>query len=227
MTKVLVTRTAPGALKTLAKLDRLGVEAVPAITAEIRAKSVGWPAAAEAIAVTSPNGAAWAASNSPSTELPVYAVGSATAAVMREAGYHDVTSADGDAEALSRLIASESVNRRIVHVRGGDQAFDLVADLNRRGVEAVSLIAYEAVTVDTLPGAALDAMSAGAVILIHSGKGAERMVQLASNRLAGLRAVVISAAAARPLSEVGLSRIDIAAAPDEDALLQALSATLV
>jgi uroporphyrinogen-III synthase len=227
MVKVLVTRTAPGALKTLSALDEMGVEAIPAITAEIRPQATGWPALAEAIAVTSPNGAAWAVSHAPSTTFPVYAVGAATAAVMREAGFGDVTSADGDAAALSRLIAEDSVNRRIVHVRGADQAFDLVADLNARGVEAISLIAYVAQRVDALPLEALDAMTPGSVVLIHSAMGAERLVQLAGDRLAGLRAVVISDAAALPLQGAGLSRIDIAASPNEGAVLQALAATLV
>jgi uroporphyrinogen-III synthase len=196
MVKVLVTRTAPGALKTLAALDRLGVEAIPAITAEIRPKATGWPALAEAIAVTSPNGAAWAVSHAPSTDFPVYAVGAATAAVMREGGFDDVTSADGDAESLARLIADESLNRRIVHVRGADQAFDLVADLNQRGIEAVSLIAYAAEPVDALADDTLAATEPGSVVLVHSAKGAERLMTLAGARLSGMRAVVISHVAA-------------------------------
>ncbi len=229
MTPVLVTRTAPGAEKTLARVEALGFEAIPAITAEIRPRDVVWPNGMDAIAVTSPNGARRAAELSPATNNPVYAVGDATAAVLREAGFANVISAAGDGEALAQMILDKIDDQHIVHVRGADQAFDLVAALQSRGVQATSLVAYAAEMVDALPDAALQAIGSGAVVLIHSAKGASRFLELSGGLEAvkALRAVAISADAARPLAQAGMVRIDIAAEPHEEALLATLCANPV
>ena len=179
MTKVLVTRTAPGAATTMARLKALGFEPVSAATAIIRPLEVAWPDGIEAIAVTSPNGARRAVALSPTKSLPVYAVGDATAHVMRDAGFGDVTSASGDGRALARLIVEESAPRPLVHIRGADQSFDLVSALKTEGIEATGLVAYTADRVDALPEAALSAIRPGQVLLIHSAKGASRFLQLA------------------------------------------------
>ncbi len=226
MVQVLVTRTAPGAYKTAERLKGLGFDPVLAITAEVRPRDVAWPEEVEAIAVTSPNGARRAVELSPTVRLPVYAVGDATASVMREAGFKDVTSAHGDGATLARAILDESVNRRFVHVRGAEQAFDLVAALKAGGTGAEPLIAYAAERVNALPSDALDAIKPGAIVLIHSANGAERFLSLAggSEALSGLRVFAISAEAAAPLMDAPLNRIDIASAPTEDALIAALVA---
>jgi uroporphyrinogen-III synthase len=105
----------------------------------------------------------------------------------------------------------------------------VVAALEKQGLQAVAAIAYAAETVDQLPAAALDAMRPGAVVLIHSAKGAARFIELVrqasrQDELTGLRAVAISQEAAAPLLDQRFARIDIAAVPTEDALMQALCA---
>lgn len=229
MGPVLVTRTPPGAQRTLTRLRELGFEAVEACTAEIRPLPVEWPGTAEAIAITSPNGAARAAELAPDTNLPAYAVGDATAQVMREAGFSDVTSAAGDGAALARLILAETVARRFVHVRGADQGFDLVQALSKGGVKARSLIAYAAEPVTALSESALDAIRPGTIVLVHSPRGAARFVDLVSDvrSLGGLAAVAISSDAAAPLLQAGLARIDIASAPHEEAMMTALTANRI
>jgi len=229
MGPVLVTRTAPGAHKTLAWLEQEGFEPIAAITAEIRPQPVKWPDDVAALALTSPNGAARAGALAADKSVAVFAVGDATADAARQAGFSDVVSASGAGEALADLIVESGLTGPILHVRGADQAFDLAAALTGRGVTASALIAYAAETVDHLPDAALAALRPGAVVLIHSAKGASRFFELVGqagcqDALAGLRAVAISRDAAAPLLDHRFARIDIAASPTEDSLLEALCA---
>lgn len=229
MRAVLVTRTAPGAQRTLDRLARLGFNPIPAVTAEIRPRPVEWPDEVAALALTSPNGAVRAGELAPDKTLPVFAVGDATAAAARKAGFSDVASASGDGAALAVLIAESRSSGPVLHLRGEDQAFDVVAGLIEQGLQAQAAIAYAAEPVDQLPAAALDAMRPGAVVLIHSAKGASRFIELVrqasrQDELTRLRAVAISQEAAAPLLDQRFARIDIAAVPTEDALMQALCA---
>jgi uroporphyrinogen-III synthase len=229
MRPVLVTRTAPGAEKTAARVAQAGFEPVMASTASIRPLPMAWPEDAAVLALTSPNGAARAGALATDKTLPVFAVGDTTAEAARQAGFRNVVSASGDGAALAALIADSGPPGPVLHIRGADQAFDLVEALTAEGLEAISRVAYAAETVDHLPKPALDALQPGAVVLIHSAKGASRFVALVrqaglQDELEGLRAVAISRDAAIPLRGHGFSRIDIAASPDEEALIAALCA---
>jgi uroporphyrinogen-III synthase len=226
---VLVTRAQPGAAGTLARLKAEGYAAIAAPTARIQARPVDPPADAAALAVTSRHGALRAAALCSDRTLPVFAVGEASAAAAREKGFTDVRSAAGDGPALAELIACARPAGLVVHVRGRDQAFDLVADLTARGLNAQGLIAYAAEPVLRLPLAAEAAVRAGATVLVHSAKGAERFLALVeaaglSSHLAAQRVVAISCQAAAPVLDAGAGRIDIAAKPTEDAMFQALAA---
>ncbi len=226
---VLVTRAEPGLAGTLARLERSGYAAIAAPTARIKALPVDPPPRAAALAVTSRNGASRAADLFSDRSLPVFAVGDASAEAARAHGFVQVGSAGGDGKALAELIAKDHPAGLLVHVRGRDQAFDLVADLKARGVTAASLVAYAAETAQALPAPAKAALREGATVLIHSARGAERFLALmeADGRLGSAplhRIVAISRQAAAPCIDAGFARVDIAANPNEDSLLQALGA---
>lgn len=226
---VLVTRAEPGAAGTLARLKAEGYAAIAAPTARIKALPANPPEDAAALAVTSRHGALRAAALFSDRTLPIFAVGEASAAAAKDQGFTDVRSGGGDGPALADLIARARPAGLIVHVRGRDQAFDLVADLAACGLSAQSLIAYAAEPVPRLPLAAEAAVRAGATVLVHSAKGAERFLALIE--AAGLcecldrqRVVAISRQAATPYLAAGVGRIDIAAEPTEDGVFQALAA---
>lgn len=105
MRPVLVTRAEPGASRTVERLRERGYTPVNAATAHIehRRRAVELSGVA-ALAFTSPNGVDAFMRNSARRDLPVFAVGPATAAAARAAGFAQVTSADGDGAALARLI---------------------------------------------------------------------------------------------------------------------------
>jgi uroporphyrinogen-III synthase len=106
----------------------------------------------------------------------------------------------------------------VLNPTAAEPAADLCALLAARGVAARSLVVYETAECEpAAPPVGLDG------VLIHSSKAARSVARsLAGADLSGLIAYAISAAAAAPLSELGLRRIALAPAPNEDALLALL-----
>ena len=225
---VLVTRAEPGASLTCQRLAALGYHAVNAATAQI-APIHGAPewSGAGAVIVTSPNGAGQLTRLGAPRSLKVFAVGPASAAAAREAGHVDVVTGSGDAAGLLDIMLSAPDPGRIIHVRGRDQAFDLTGALTTTGRDAHSHIAYEARAVDALPAPALKALGPGAIVLIHSPLGAERLLALAEagrqlSALGSAHILAISNAAAGPLRHSGAGRVTVAKRPDEASMLEAL-----
>ena len=225
---VLVTRAEPGASLTCQRLAALGYHAVNAATARIAATdgAPDWTGAG-AVIVTSPNGAGQLTRLGAPRTLKVFAVGPASAAAARAAGHDDVITGSGDAAGLLDIILSAPDPGRLIHVRGRDQAFDLSGALNAMGRHAHSHIAYEARMEETLPAPALQALGPGAIVLIHSPLGAERLLALAESgrRLSALGSahiLAISEAAASAFRHSGAGRVTLAQRPDEAALLEAL-----
>ncbi|MBX7248525.1 MAG: uroporphyrinogen-III synthase [Caulobacteraceae bacterium] len=224
--RVWVTRASPGAERTAEHLRLLGHS--PLLSPVMRVRQV--PATidltdAAALAFTSANGVEAFALRSPGRDLPVFAVGDATAQAAREAGFGDVTSASGDVEALGRLIASAGLpdGAVIVHPGGRELAGDLGA-ASGPGVRIRPVALYE--TVARAPSEALSAMDADGIdaVLVHSSKAARRVAAVCAPWREG-RAwyLALSPAVAAPLLEAGFEKVRVAPAPDEAALLRLLT----
>lgn len=104
--------------------------------------------------------------------LPVYAVGEATAAAARHAGFQVATIGDSDAAALLTGIA-RSGNRRLLHLRGSDQGRITPGELH---VSEVPVYAFDAAR--HLHPEAAAACLAGAVAAVHSPRAAARLGEL-------------------------------------------------
>jgi len=230
--RVIVTRSEPGAARSCAALNERGFEAINAATAVLKSRKLSLTLkGVSLIAVTSPFGASCLAEATPERRLPVIAVGDVTAARLREAGFEKVNSASGDARDLLAMIRERAPEGEVLHVRGVDQTGDLSAELNARGIRARSEILYTAEPVMTLPDSVWTALSDGAPVLIHSAKGAERLTALAqaaqqTDALRRAPIIAISTAAAEPLSALGAAQQTIAQRPDEAALFDALEKRL-
>lgn len=179
-----------------------------------------------ALAFTSMNGVRAFAERCTRRDLNVFAVGEGTAGAAREAGFKATRSADGNVEALVRLIVRERPGL-VLHPSAADPAQDLARLLVLKGVQACASAVYETIT---LPLA--DAVSAALqasppeldAVLIHSPRGAEQVAALiAASRGAGdLEAFCISKAAAAPLKPLHLKAVHIAEFPNEASLLKLL-----
>jgi uroporphyrinogen-III synthase len=217
--RIWITRAEPGASRTAEKLRALGHEPVVAPLLEVHAL----PGAIDldgvaALAFTSANGVRAFAERSHERSLPVFAVGDATAAAARKAGFAGVASAEGALDALADLIAAHAASLKGTVLAPGprEPAGDLPRALAAQGVTARALALYE-----TLPVFPPKGMGPVDAVLIHSPKAGERLAVVLGGET-GPAAYCISPAAAAPLAGHPFARIEWAARPDEDSLLALL-----
>ena len=222
---VWITRASPGAEATAARVAELGFTPIvdPLLQVAPLAASIDLSGVA-ALAFTSANGAQAFSRLSAERNLPVFAVGRATALAATDAGFGDVTSADGDVEALARLIAAADAGP-VLWAGAREPAGDLVALLLERGVTARGVAVYE--TVDRAPAdETLARLGAPLTALIHSPRAARRLAAILRERpAAALRVLCLSEAVAAPLSALNEPwSVACAPRPDESALLALLAA---
>lgn len=222
---VLVLRPEPGAAATASRAVSLGLAAVvaPLFTADALAWSPPDAAVYDAVMMTSANAARLGGAGLRDfVHLPAYAVGEATAAAMRDAGFADVVVGPRDVDALAELIAA-GPHRRLFHPCGRHlRAPDAPPALAIDPTLAIDhLPVYRAAAVGTLPAAARDALRHGAVPLLHSPRAASLLAALVDDaRLerAAITLVAISAAAAAAAGS-GWRAVATAAAPTDAGVL--------
>jgi uroporphyrinogen-III synthase len=185
------------------------------------------PAPGEVLAFTSLNGVERTAALTARRDLPVFAVGDATADGARAAGFVDVCSAGGDVESLAALILAARP-QRVLHPAAAETAGDLVGRLQAAGVPARKLAVYETRTAPALPSAVAAALQSGvlAAVLIHSPKAGRAAASLLADErwtLGETSALGLSTACVASLQNMGFSRVAAAAAPTEEALMQILA----
>jgi uroporphyrinogen-III synthase len=164
--------------------------------------------------------------------LPLYAVGDATAARAREAGFAEVTSAGGNAEALAQLLRgclSPSQGALLLPMARGE-GLSLARDLRQAGFAVLRRAVYAAVPHKSLPAAAGTALSRGeaCAALFFSPATARSFTKLLLAALPAecvmaVDALALSPAVAAPLASLPWRRIRVAARPDQDALLTLLA----
>ena len=215
--RVWVTRAQPGADRTADRLRALGLTPLVAPLLDIRPLDIRPDMTGiEALAFTSRNGVAAFAALSDDRSRPLFAVGDATAASARKAGFTDVRSAGGDLHALAILIRAEGAGLSILHPSAAEPAGDLAA-LVGDAARVVALSVYQALETDAVAPEGWDA------VLIHSPRAARALAaHLSSGAANGRIAVAISAAAAAPLAPFDFAEIRIAETPTETSLLAAL-----
>ncbi len=230
--RLLVTRPRPEAERTAAVLHAKGHTVVVAPLLRIEAVadaeiSVGpWAA----IVVTSANaGPAIAADRRfPMLRtLPVFAVGRRSAEAMREAGFSEVISADGDVGDLARLVAERLPRGALLlYLAGAERAGDLASDLAARGFGVETVVVYRATAATSFAPEEVQAIADGIDGVLHySPRSAAAYV--AAARAGGLVAAAVvkpaqfclSASVAAALAQAGAADIRIAPQPTEAALI--------
>ncbi|KFC73136.1 Uroporphyrinogen III synthase HEM4 [Bosea sp. LC85] len=163
-------------------------------------------------------------------DLPVFTVGARTAAKMRDAGFEDARSADGDRNDLIALIQRNiAMPARLLLVAGRDRHDDVAERLGKAGYEIASWTAYAAEAKPSLPEAAAASLRDGRAeaALHYSPRGAQTFLALTrasalSEQALELTHVTLSAEVAAPLIAAGASTVLVAEYPEEAALLAAL-----
>jgi uroporphyrinogen-III synthase len=221
MLRVAITRAQPEAEKTAARVRERGGEPVlaPLLTIEPRPFDTHI-AGAQALLFTSSNGVHGFAAQISERGIPAFAVGESTAAAARAAGFHHVSTADGDVVALAHLVQAELDPHAgmLVHVSGRHIAGDLVHTLRGAGFHVERRVAYEAVAATTLPAAFATPLD---IVLFHSARAAEIFIQLGAPSSASLRAACFSQAVSTAARAALWAALTVAKAPREEALLDA------
>lgn len=224
--RVWITRTEPGASRSATAIAALGW--TPVVAPLLRVESVpirDWLGSVTDLAFSSVHAVTNLVNQAQGRfetlkSLPVWCVGDRTAQAALDAGFTDVTSADGDLSSLGELVRDHAATDAVILYPGAEIASGtLQAGLNQR-VHAVA--AYRTVPTAVPPPADCR------VVLLYSARAARALAACVQGPVRDrLRIVALSRAVAEGLNGTGpeanpFGRIDIAARPDEAALLAAL-----
>jgi uroporphyrinogen-III synthase len=212
---LLILRPQPGADATAARALKMGMEAVVAPLFEIVPVTWEAPVSAkiDAVVLTSANAPRQAGPQLEAlTHLPCYAVGEATAAAAEEAGFAEIEAGPSDGAALIELLARQGVERAL-HLCGRDHH-----PVAHPDVTLVRRVVYAAEPVDALPPHATQALTNGALTLLHSPRAAALFATLVSDKTRVAIAAISPAALAAAGS--GWRLAASAVEPRDEALLE-------
>ena len=232
--RILVTRP-PGDAEALAALLRSrGHHPVLSPAMEIRLlPGADIPlAGVQAILATSANGIRALSPRTRERTLPVFAVGPQTAAAAQGAHFANVIEGGGDAAALALTVADslDPAAGTLLHAAGRERTGELARRLEAAGFLLRVEVLYVAVPVARLSPAAADALRAGEIdaVLFFSPRSARLLIdQVTAAQLAehcrAITAFCISRTTAEAAAALPFAAVQIASAPNQDAMLALLS----
>ena len=227
--RVLVVRPQPGAAATAEALERAGHEPVVMPLTQIAPLASPQPAGAsfDAVAATSANAIRQASPTliEPLRDVPLCAVGEATARAARAAGFRRVETAEGDADRLAEMILDRfKAGSRLLYLCGKVRRREFEAALVAAGIEVQIAETYDTVAVHPDDGQ-LAALGAVDAVLVHSAEAAKALLRLRSRAGSFLERaafIAISQRAAEPLRAAGITRLLVAESPTEAAMFACL-----
>ena len=230
MSRILVTRPQEDAQPLAVRLAGQGHQVLIEPLLEIVYHPAILPDASQfqALLFTSANGVRSFALCSDQRGMPVLTVGSATADAAIMAGFSDVASADGDVDALARLVAARRRPEAgpLLQLAASERAGDLAGQLTAAGFVVQREVLYEARPVRALSGAAKAALRAEAIdaALLYSPRTARAFVALLAEAdlveaARSVAAVCLSGAVAAAAAGIPWRAVRVATRPDQDALL--------
>lgn len=104
------------------------------------------------------------------TDVPVYVVGRASAAIIRQKGFHNIIAGPDDGKALAQIIKDDFANKTLsgktaslLWLRGKDISFDMAAALQNSMIQLSSVICYQMQAISHLPPLVTDALASGKI----------------------------------------------------------------
>jgi uroporphyrinogen-III synthase len=172
-------------------------------------------------------------------DLPIFVVGERTAEAARHGGFTKVIAAKGDAASLRDLVLERAKAKKLkkasplLYLAGADLARDLGGELGEQGFTVITQTTYRMVPSKSLPREVCDAFVAGEIeaVLHYSRRSARAFLDAARDAGVEISALAlpqccISSAVAAIVRDAGASQVAVAAAPDENALFEALTRAL-
>ncbi|CAA7621723.1 conserved hypothetical protein [Magnetospirillum sp. LM-5] len=188
----------------------------------------------QGILATSANGIRALARTLADRDLPVWAVGDASARAARDLGYRAVASAGGDVDSLAALVTERCRPEAgaLLHAAGSVTAGDLSGRLGQAGFTVRRVVLYRAETAERISDELAQSLKDGTidVALFFSPRTAATFATLVaaaglSETTGRIAAYALSQAVARELSALPWAGVHVAAAPTQAALLAALQPT--
>lgn len=179
---VLVTRPAHQAAGLMTALSLRGFTPVASPVLELRHLSATVPGGDhDGLVFTSANGVEAFQALDARRDIPVFAVGPATAAAARKAHYEWILAGDQGAEVLAEIISGRlKSGSRVLYPSARDVAFDLETALKPAGIHVDRIVVYEMEPASSLSGPARDAIRAGCRALFFSARTAKIFHALAN-----------------------------------------------
>lgn len=157
----------------------------------------------------------------PGNGLPCYAVGAATAAAARAAGFDPIAVAE-DANSLFQRILADRPAGALLHLRGRHARGHLAERLNGAGIEAREAVVYE--QLETPLSEAAKALLRGAtpvIVPLFSPRSAKIFARQHRGE-APLLIAAMSDAVTDALGDLRVQRAETAATPDAGAMIDAI-----
>jgi uroporphyrinogen-III synthase len=223
---VLLTRPLADSLRIAGMIDARGFIPVVAPVMQVRLRAPALPHAVQAVLVTSGN----AVDAVTPWDVPVFAVGDATAARVTARGFANVTSAAGDAAALVSLVSRvlQPQAGPVLLLSGAGQGHAAAASLRAAGFRVLRRVTYAAGPVSVFPAGAAAALAEDTVhaAIFLSAETAAVFVRLlpasSVQKLQGVVALAIGKAAADALKPLPWRQVRLACTPTLDHVLALL-----
>lgn len=232
--RVLITRPQEDAEALVEELSGAGIDSFvePLLNVVAISDAAAKLDKVQAILLTSRNGARALADITAQRDVPIYAVGDATAGTARELGFTNVESASGDSATLAQLVQDrlDPQDGALLHGAGTAVAGDLAGTLAAKGFTVRCEILYEARPATRLSAELQALLTDGQldVATFFSPRTAQTFVNLVNS--AGLAsacravtAVCISPAVARSLGSMAFDHVRVASRPDAPAMVAAVN----
>ena len=233
--RALITRPEADAAELAGALTAIGVESItaPLLDIEFTAGPELDTTGVQALLFSSANGVRAFCHRSPVRNIRALCVGDATAREADALGFKNVKSAAGDVATLTNLVklSCSPKGGALLHAAGTRVAGDLKSALEQAGFQVRREVLYAARVSERLPDAAAEALTAGAVdvVLLYSPRTAEQFSRLVADaglgeKLHAVRVACLSGAVAEKVRHLNWAAVDVAATPDQNALLALLKA---
>jgi uroporphyrinogen-III synthase len=213
MRRLIILRPEPGASASVSLARELGIDALAIPLFEIEPLEWEAPEAGgfDGLLLTSANAVRCAGDKLIALRgLKVYAVGDATAAAARQAGFDIASSGSAG---VARLLASIEAGKKLLHLAGEDRV-----ELGELPHEITPLAVYRSAA---LPVPEDLHQVGGAVVAVHSPRAGERLAILADERKLDRSSIAIAAISRATADCIGQGweQVRVAEKPDDPALL--------
>lgn len=233
MTGILVTRPLDDSQALSEALRSLGHDPLVEPMLTIRYRDEPAPSHDyQGVLATSANGVRALARLVAWRDVPVWAVGDASAREARDLGFVTVESAAGDVATLAALVTerADPAAGPLLHVAASRLAGDLGGELAAKGFTVEKAVLYDAEPAEDFSSAFLDALAEGhlSAALFFSPRTAATFVRLAEKRQLGeslrrIKALALSRPVADALASLPWRAVSAAERPDQAALLALLT----